>query len=303
MSEALTVARDRYRSLATRLGTLGLEEARRAMDEVGEAELMPSGTRITRSRAGGVSVEHLICPAPLPGKIFFIHGGGFLGGSIVSHRALAANIGAAARREVVIIEYRLAPEHPFPAALDDVVTVLTEALAAGEARTGYMLCGDSAGGGLAISVVKRLQQMGRASSPLGLMLLGPWVDLAVSGDSMTRNAQIDPMVTREGLLGSAQAFLAGHDRHDPLLSPIENGVKGFPSMIVQVGSAEALLDDACALAARAERDGVDVRLQVWPDMMHTWHRYAEFLPEARQALEALGAFAHERFKQLEADES
>jgi acetyl esterase/lipase len=92
--------------------------------------------------------------------------------------------------------------------------------------------------------------------------------------------------------------LAGHDAHDPLLSPIDNGIVGFPPILVQVGSAEALLDDARALAARGKRDGVEVRLQIWPDMMHTWHRYAEFLPEAQQALQALGAFADERFKQL-----
>jgi acetyl esterase/lipase len=243
-----------------------------------------------------VPIEHLICPAPLPGKLVFIHGGGFLGGSIASHRALAAKIGAAARREVVIIEYRLAPEHPFPAAADDVITVVTDALAKGTMRDGYMLCGDSAGGGLAISVVKKLQREARASLPVGLMLLGPWVDLAASGDSMIRNAQLDPIVTREGLRGSAQAYLAGHDPNDPLLSPIDNGLVGFPPILVQVGSAEALLDDARALAARGERDGVDVRLQIWPDMMHTWHRYSDFLPQAEQALQALGSFADERFK-------
>jgi acetyl esterase/lipase len=298
MSEALVIARDRYNSLAKRFATLGLEEARRVMDEVGEAEHIPPATQIRRGRIGGVPVEHLICPEPLPGKIIFIHGGGFLGGSIASHRALAAKIGAAAKREVVIIEYRLAPEHPFPAALEDVITVIADLSGAGTARDGYMLCGDSAGGGLAISVVKKLQQQGYPSPPLGLMLLGPWVDLAASGDSMIRNAQLDPMVTREGLRGSAQAFLAGHDPRDPLLSPLDNGLKGFAPILVQVGSAEALLDDSRALAARGERDGVEVTLQIWPDMMHTWHRYSDFLPEAQQALAALGSFADERFKRM-----
>jgi monoterpene epsilon-lactone hydrolase len=296
MSEALEIARNHYGNLAKRLATMGLDEARRAMDEVGAAEPMPPTIRIRPDRIGGIPVEHLICTDPLPGCIFFVHGGGFLGGSIASHRSLAAKIGAAARREVVIIEYRLAPEHPFPAALDDVMTVINGAMVTGVARDGYLLCGDSAGGGLVISVVKRLQQQHRAL-PLGLMLLGPWVDLSVSGDSMTRNSQLDPMVTREGLLGSAQVFLGGHDPRDPLLSPIDNGLTGFPPMLVQVGSAEALLDDARALTARGERDGVAVRLQIWPDMMHTWHRYSDFLPEAQQALDALGSYADERFRQ------
>jgi acetyl esterase/lipase len=295
MSEALATARDHYSALAKRLATLGLDEARKVMDEVGEAEVVPAGTQIVRGRIAGVPVEHLICPAALPGRIFFIHGGGFLGGSIASHRALAAHVGAAAKREVVIIEYRLAPEHPFPAGLEDVIAVITESSARGDAAGGYLLCGDSAGGGLAVCAVKRLKQMGFALPPLGLMLLGPWLDLAASGDSMVRNAQLDPMVTQQGLQGSARAYLAGHDPRDPLLAPLDSGIKDFPPVLVQVGSAEALLDDGRALAARGVRDGVDIRLQIWPDMMHTWHRYVEFLPEAQQALAALGSFASERF--------
>ena len=248
----------------------------------------PDVTRETVS--AGVPAEW-ICAGPVrtDAAILYLHGGGYVIGSINTHRALAAELGRAAGIAALVIDYRLAPEAPFPAAVDDATAAYRWLLARGIAPGRLAIAGDSAGGGLTVATLVALRDAG-LPLPAAAVCFSPWVDLEGIGESMTERAERDPFVQKEGLLELAATYLGGKDPRTPLAAPLYADLAGLPPLLIQVGEAETLYDDAVRLAERARKSGVDVTLEPWADMIHVWQLFAPVLPEAREALAAAGRF-------------
>jgi phosphinothricin tripeptide acetyl hydrolase len=269
----------------------------RAVMEAGaSAKPMPAGWT-HEAVSLGVSAERLSGPEAKPGRaILYLHGGGYAGGSPVSHRAQAAEIGAHAGAEVFVIDYRLAPEHPFPAALDDAVAAWRALMARGYAANSCAIAGDSAGGGLTVATAVALKELGLAP-PSCLATISPWADLAQSGPSYATHATRDPMVRKEDLdLWSALYRGDAIAANDPRVSPIHADLTGLSPLLIQVGTEEVLLSDSDQLAARARDAGVDVTLEVAAQMIHVWHGFSAQLPEARGAIRRMGAWIAARLQ-------
>jgi epsilon-lactone hydrolase len=243
-----------------------------------------------RVSAGGVDAEWVVAPgAVIDRYVLYLHGGGYVIGSVKTHRDLMARISRAAQAKVLGLNYRLAPEHPFPAAVDDAVAGYRWLLAQGAKPSRIAVGGDSAGGGLTAATLVAIRDA-KLPSPGAGVLLSPWVDLEGLGESMTTRAKVDPVVQKEGLVGMAQAYLQGKDAKTPLAAPLYADLKGLPPLLIQVGDAETLLSDATRLNDRAKAAGVQTKLEVWPEMIHVWQLFASFLPEGQQAIEGIGKF-------------
>jgi monoterpene epsilon-lactone hydrolase len=221
--------------------------------------------------------------------ILYLHGGYYMVGSIQSHRNLAGNIAAAAQARALIIDYRLAPEHPFPAALDDALIAYLWLLAQGIRPDQIFLVGDSAGGGLVLAVLLALRERGKPL-PAAAICLSPYTDLTGSGESWKFNAKKELVITRFIADQVAPKYLGEIDTHDPLASPLFGDLHDLPPLLIQVGSDEVLLSDSTSFAERARAAGVDVTLEVWPGMQHVWQFTASFVPEARRAIVKIGEF-------------
>jgi acetyl esterase/lipase len=237
-----------------------------------------------------MAAEWLEPPAARDGAVIvYFHGGGYAIGSPRSHRHLAAAIGRAARAAVLLPDYRLAPEHPFPAAVDDAVAAYRWLLDRGQAPEHTVFAGDSAGGGLAVAALLALRERGLPLPAAGVCI-SPWVDLALTGGSYASKAASDPIVTRAGVQEMARAYVGQGDPRAPLVSPLYADLAGLPPLLIHVGSEEVLLDDAVALAERARAAGVETSLEVWPDMIHVWHWFLPMLDQAQAAIDGIGRF-------------
>jgi acetyl esterase/lipase len=221
--------------------------------------------------------------------VLYLHGGGFRIASALAYRAYASHLARVSGARVVVIDYRLAPEHPFPAALDDTVSAYVALLAEVAGPGDVVVAGDSAGGGLAASLVLAAQGRG-LPLPAGIVCCSPWVDLTVTAASYTTNASTDRLFSRESATTAAAMYLAGHDPTDPLASPARGDWTGAPPLLIQVGDIEVLLDDAHALADRARDAGVDVTLHVEPEMPHIWPMSYPAFPEAVSAVDEIADF-------------
>jgi epsilon-lactone hydrolase len=250
-----------------------------------------AGTEVLPVDAGGVPGEFITTPASRPDRdVLFLHGGGYVTGSGALYRHFTWRIAMAARARVLVIDYRLAPEHPFPAALDDALAAYRW-LVAGRAvprRTAVM--GDSAGGGLALALLLKLRDDG-LELPAAAIALSPWTDLALTGASLSVNEKSDPMVSTADARLFANCYLAGADPRNPYASPLYGNPAGLPPTLIHVGSDEILHDDAVRMAAILRAAGCRAEIEVWPRMPHVWHLFAPVLPEARQAIANIGAFA------------
>jgi len=225
--------------------------------------------------------------------VLYLHGGGYSIGSPRSHRHLAAAIARASGTVALVPDYRLAPEHPFPAALDDALGAYQWLLGRGIAPHRIVIAGDSAGGGLTVALLLALRERA-LPRPAGGVCISPWVDLTCSGASYATKAAVDPIVTREEVGLMAQAYAGSGDPKAPLLSPLYGDLRGLPPLLVQVGSDEVLLDDAVGLADRAKGAGVSVTLEEWPAMIHVWHWFLPMLAEAERAIGVIGTFVRAR---------
>jgi epsilon-lactone hydrolase len=225
--------------------------------------------------------------------LLYLHGGGYVIGSPRSHRHLAAAIARAAGTAALLVDYRLAPEHPFPAALDDAVAAYRWLLGRGLAPSRVVVAGDSAGGGLTVATLLALRDRG-LPRPAGGACISPWVDLTCSGATYATKATVDPIVTRESVEMMAQAYAGAGDPKAPLLSPLYADLRGLPPLLVQVGSDEVLLDDSLGLGERAREAGVDVTVEEWPAMIHVWHWFLPMLAEAERAVGVIGNFVRTR---------
>ncbi len=244
--------------------------------------------------ANGVPAEWITAPAADTGRsVLYLHGGGYTIGSIKTHRCLAGWISRAAQARVLLIDYRLAPENPFPAAVDDAVAAWRFMLDSGVKPSRAVVGGDSAGGGLAVATLLAIRD---ASLPLPAagVCLSPWVDLEGTGESMKTKADVDPMVGSGNLADMASAYLGGRDPKTPLASPLYADLRGLPPLLIQVGTAEVLLDDSSRLAERARKAGVEVAYEPWEHMIHVWQIFVPMLDEAKQAVERIGAYIREK---------
>ena len=243
--------------------------------------------------AGGVKSEWVTAPGADPGRaILYLHGGGYVIGSINTHRSLAGRLSRAANARVLVVDYRLAPEHPHPAAVDDAVAAYRWMLAQGLKPNRIAVSGDSAGGGLTIATLVAIRDA-KLPVPAAGAPISPWVDMEGIGDSMTSKAAADPIVQKAGLLDMAKAYLGGKDPRTPLAAPLYADLSGLPPLLIQVGTAETLLDDASRLAERARKAGVKVTYEPWENMIHVWHLFAPMLDEGKQAIERIGEFVRQ----------
>jgi monoterpene epsilon-lactone hydrolase len=244
--------------------------------------------------ANGVKAEWISAPAAAVDRtVLYLHGGGYVMGSLNTHRDLMGRISRAAQARVLGLDYRLAPEHPFPAAVDDSVAGYRFLLEQGLRPTRIAIAGDSAGGALTLAILIAGRDAGLAM-PAAAVCLSPMIDLEFTGESMKTRKDVDPIFSPDGIGLLGKAFLAGTNPRTPLASPLYADPKGFPPLLIQVGDHEVLLDDSTRFALRARAAGVQVKLEVWPEMIHRFQSYASVLPEAQQAIEGIGKFIREQ---------
>ncbi|MDB5439617.1 MAG: alpha/beta hydrolase [Caulobacteraceae bacterium] len=261
-------------------------------DRMGANLSMPEEPlKILRLQGGGMSGLEITPPDALTDKVLiYFHGGGYLSGSPASHRHLAAKMAVETRLRTLLVDYRLAPEAPFPAAVEDAYAAYQYLLDSGIRAANIVLAGDSAGGGLCLLLMLRLKAAG-LPLPAAAALLSPWVDLTCSGESFQTNANLDPLISHVGMSQAATIFLAGGiDPANPLVSPLFADLAGLPPLLIQVSSDETLRDDSLALAREATRAGVDARLDVTDAMVHVWPLFWPILAEGRDALKAIRRF-------------
>jgi epsilon-lactone hydrolase len=272
-----------------------LAETRAELEKIGARLTVPPGVAFEPVDAGGVPAEWTTAPAADDGRvILYTHGGGYNYGSVATHRSLAGRLAIAASARVLSIDYRLAPEHPFPAAVDDGVAAFRWLMRQGVRPERLVLCGDSAGGGLALATLLALRDAGERL-PAAAVCLSPLTDLAKEGASMTTHAHLDPIVDPESSGANARRYLGPHgDPKHPLASPLHADLSGLPPLLILVGTWEVLLDDSTRFAERARAAGVDVDLQVWEEMVHIWPYYAQFFPEGLQAVDVIGDYIRAR---------
>lgn len=250
----------------------------------------PEDVQRTAVDVDGVPGEWIAAPgANAAIAVLYLHGGGYVIGSIATHRDLCARISRASGARVLALDYRLAPEAPFPAAIEDATKAYRWLLRTGARPEGTVIAGDSAGGGLTLATLVALRDAGDPL-PAAAVCLSPWVDLEGTGDSMTSKADADPIVARDPLKQMAQAYLGDADPRSPLASPLYADLRGLPPLLIQVGTSETLLDDSIRVADRARQAGVQVTLEPWDDMIHAWQIFAPMLPEGQQAIDRIGAF-------------
>ena len=267
-----------------------LSERRKRLDALFAPYRLPTDVRIEVADANGVAAEWSSTPGADDTRvIMYLHGGGYVSGSLDSHRHMVAQAGREARACTLALGYRLAPEHPFPAALDDALAGYRFLLSRGFEPRHIAFAGDSAGGGLTIAAMVSLRDAG-LPLPACAWCISPWVDLEALGASMTTKAAIDPLIQKPYLMELAAAYLHGADPRSALAAPIHANLRGLSPLLLQVGSAETLLDDAVRLTGRAGAADVMVKLEIWPDMIHVWHLFYQQLAPGRHALAAAGEF-------------
>ena len=256
---------------------------------------LPPDVVTERVTVSGVPAEWVSTPdADDDRVVLYLHGGAYVIGSINTHRDLAGRISRASGARVLNVDYRLAPEHPHPAAVDDAAAAYRWLLDQDHAAGDLAIAGDSAGGGLTVATLVALRDKGQPMPAAGVCL-SPWVDLEGLGDSMTTCAELDPMVQKEHLVRMAKLYLGDLDSRTPLAAPLYADLAGLPPLLIQVGSAETLLDDSHRIAERARKAGVEVTLEVWDDMIHVFQAFAPILPEGQQAIDKIGEYLRARW--------
>ena len=264
-------------------------ERREGMDAFGAMAQLPEGLTVELLDIAGLPAE-LLTPkgADATRALLYLHGGGYCVGSPTSHRALAAKLATAIGVPALVPDYRLAPESRFPAAVDDAVKAYRHLLGEGTAPGGIVIAGDSAGGGLTIAAAIAIRDSG-LPQPACLFAISPWVNLGQSGAAYAAVLD-DPMLTREALQDFADAYLQGEGPHHPLASPALADLHGLPPMLLHVGGAEILASDTALLTERAGLAGVEVRAEVWPEMIHVWHAFSDWLGAGRRAIDEAGVW-------------
>lgn len=277
---------------------LSVEDARRNWEtETRETHVLPEGTEIVPVVADGVQSLWVRAPDVADnGKVILhLHGGGYIAGSPFIYRRFAAHTSKAARLPVLLPDYALAPEHPYPAGVEDAFRAYRYLLAEGHAPESIALMGDSAGGGLALSLLLLLRER-HEPMPGAVALVSPWTDLTVSSPSYTALAALDPIISQVRLRASGRRYAGDRDPADPMLSPLFADLAGLPAMLIQVGAHERMLDDSVLFAERARAAGSEVTLEVWPEMWHVFHQHCPDLPEGWDGIVALTDYLRARLR-------
>jgi len=248
----------------------------------------PADVRCQPVEANGVPAEWIAAPGANSGAILYLHGGAYTLGSINTHREMVARLSRSTGMPVLAINYRLAPEFPYPAALEDASTAYRWLLAQGNDPARIIIAGDSAGGGLTLATLIALRDAGE-SLPAGAVCLSPWTDLACTGDCVHEKAPLDKILSPEALSRSAKSYAGDHDLLSPLISPLYADLSGLPPLFIQVGTDEILLDDARRIAEKAQKAGVDVTLEIWDEMFHVF-QIIPFMPETKKAMGKIAEF-------------
>ena len=264
---------------------------RGTMEQFAKYQRIPAGTETRPLLVNGIAAEWVHASgAQTDSAILYLHGGAFVMGSPATHRELAARLSTITKAKMLVLDYRLAPEHPFPAAVQDAISAYGWLLDNGYAEKRLAIGGDSAGGGLTLQTLIALRDKGR-SLPAAAFFLSPVTDwVRFDGESYSTRAGVDPMNTLETCKYTAALYVGDNDPETPLLYPINMDLSGLPPLCVHVGDHEVLLNDSIRLAERARASNVAVELKVWLDMWHVFQMYASFVPEARQSLEEIGRF-------------
>lgn len=262
---------------------------RAGFERLGEQLPVPGWTDVSAAELGGVAALRVSDRGDSPRVVLFLHSGAFVMGSARAYRSLAAGLAGAAGAEVFALDYRLAPEHPFPAALDDVVAAYRAVLASGTRPADVCLVGDSAGGGLVVSALVALRDAG-VPLPAAGVAISPLTDCTLNSDSLTSHAERDPATSRGVLSWLTKHYLDGLDPADPRVSPVLADLGGLPPLLVLVGTEEVLLDDATRLVDRACAHGVDATLHLGHGQAHIWPLFAPVLAAGRDAVALIGAF-------------
>ena len=276
------------------LASLDIHQMRAGMQAMEGQFQPPENVSYEAANAGGVPSEWTVAEGSDESKaLVYLHGGGYAIGGLGSHRPLCTNLALAGRIPVLNVDYRLAPENPYPAAVDDALAAYRYVLERGVAPSRVAIGGDSAGGGLTLGALAALSEAGDPL-PGAAVCISPWTDLTLSGDTLASKAEEDPMVSGALLGVMRDHYLAGADPASPKASPLFADPAGWPPLLIQVGTAEILLDDARRMAERARAAGVEVAYEPWEDMIHVWHVLAPMLPEAGQAIERVAGFLSEK---------
>jgi acetyl esterase/lipase len=276
--------------IASRPRASEIRQMRIDADQRGRNLGLASDVSVQKVDANGVPAEWTVTPgADASSAILYLHGGGYVICSLDSHRHLAAEVGRASGTRTLAIDYRLAPEHRFPAPVEDTVAAYRYLLDTGIRPERIALAGDSAGGGLVVAAMLSFREAGLALPACG-WCISPWVDMQASGASFVDRAEADPTVQKAMIDAMAQWYLGDADPRHPHASPLHGDLRGLPPLLVQVGAAETLLDDSVALARKAGAADVMVDLQIWPEMIHIWHLYFPVLSAGRRAIAAGGSF-------------
>jgi acetyl esterase/lipase len=278
---------------AAKRGNMTLKETRESFDS--EMARIPLADNVTTESLsfGSVPVEKITPANATPDKVvLYLHGGGHIFGSIKSHRHFVSRLAVATKATAYHIDYRLAPEHPYPAAIEDALIAYRALLDSGIAPADIVVGGESAGGNLAAALLLKLKQ-DNLPQPAGLYLLSPWLDMTTTAESYEKVGARDPMISRDGIVGVALAYL-GNQPDNPLASPVRADVSGLPPMLIQVGSEEVLLSDSTTFANNAAMTGIDVSLRVWAGMPHAWPLFHPFLRAGLPAIDETGAWMRKR---------
>jgi len=271
-----------------------IEEQRARLDKTSKYLKIPADIYCQPILAGGVIAEWINTPEADLGAILYLHGGAYALGSVDVHREIIARLARATKIRCLAIEYRLAPEHPYPAALEDSIAAYHWLLTQGVEPSQIIFVWDSAGGGLALASLVALRDAGEPL-PAGTVCISPWTDLALTGASIQSKAKVDPYLDPASLQKYARYYAGENEPSSPLISPLYANLEGFPPLLIQVGTDEILLDDATRFAEKARDSGVDVTLQILDGMFHVF-QLIPFLPETKKAVGSIAEFVSHTLK-------
>ena len=272
-----------------------IEDSREGFEKMMRVVGGKTPASIRQVDAGGVPSELVSAGGASEDTVtLYLHGGGYVIGSPKTHREFARRLSAASQAQVLVIDYRLAPESPFPAPVEDAISAYRWLMSEGYAPERIAIAGDSAGGGLTVAILVSIRDQGLPMPACGVCL-SPWVDMEGIRDSMTSRADRDPMVQKEGLVGMAGLYLADADPRSPLAAPMYADLEGLPPLLIQVGASETLFDDAVRLDNKARAAGVETSFEEWDDMIHVWHIFAPMLDEGQKAIERMAEFMREKW--------
>jgi acetyl esterase/lipase len=269
-----------------------VQKQRKALEVFSKLSILPGKTKIQPIQIGNIAAEWIsVGNAPEDYAILYLHGGAYNIGSLNTHRELAARISKVSKVKTLLIDYRLAPEHPYPASVEDAVLAYRWLIKNGYSSNNIAIAGDSAGGGLAIAALVKLRDLSEPL-PAAAVCLSAWTDLKLKGESIKTHIHKDPFLTPAWLQYMAMYYVGANDLSLPQISPIYADLTMLPPLLIQVGSDEILLSDSIRLADRAREAGVDITLEIWENMWHVWHFFAGKMPEADRAINQVGNFIH-----------